>query len=108
MQPLFYIATIVSIWLILSEAAVITMPTGRLHKRQEQIAAVDAPSAALEAPLVVDKPPIEDTATPDTSAQGTSEEFIKGDATACGKKIQSEKPSDPAGEFLKCYMSGGL
>lgn len=29
----------------------------------------------------------------------------KGDATACGKKVQSEKPSDPAGEFLKCYMS---
>lgn len=98
----FFFLVFVSAWLMLSEAAVINATSGRLVKRQDP-AIVALPSGAIEVPPPVDQPP-----TLDPSAQTTGEDVINGDATACGKKVQSEKPSDPAGEFLKCYMSGGL
>lgn len=62
-----------------------------------------AETATAAAPITV----IASTPVADANnevVEANHEEILGGDATGCGKKIQSEKPSDPAGEFLKCYM----
>ena len=51
-------------------------------------------------PAEVDTPAVPNTAL--VSSLST------GDAFSCGKKVQSEKPSDPANEFLRCFIPGGI
>lgn len=85
-------------YIALTGAIPVIKDYGVISKRQE----VANNLLALPADPVVPQVPADSNVVADTYQEDIIQ---KGDATACGKKVQSEKPSDPAGEFLKCYMS---
>jgi hypothetical protein len=94
---------ILSLWCSLYEAARVKYNHLRGHtshhivslpKREEIVAAPVMEPVAEPVVGAVPPEPIEAT-NPDV-------------AYLCGKKVQSEKPLDPAGDFLNCYLQGAL